>query len=468
MKKIYSLILLFVLLLTSGFGCAGGTLEAQKVVATPITLEFWSVYDDSDAYSDIIANYKKIHPYVTVNYTKWRYSEYENKLINALAEDRGPDIFSIHNTWVKKYQKKIAPMPDAITMAFPTVQGTIQKTIVPELRTNKSISLKDIKNNFADVVYGDVVLPTPDAVDPKIINPKVYGLPLSIDTMVLYYNKDLLNNAGITNPPQYWNDEFQNNVKKLVKQDARGKIAQASIDMGGSANIERPTDILSTLMMQSGAQMMNDAGQITFDQIPAAYKDQSYNPGLEALRFYTDFANPAKEVYTWNSELDNSLDLFTQGRLAFMLGYNYDLPTIRTQAPKLNFGIAKLPQIQGNSLQVNFANYWLQTASARSKYQQESWDFIQYMTGAEQAKLYLSKTKKPTALRALVGSQIDDLDTGVFADQVLTAKSWYKGIDAVAAEKAMSEMIDSVVAGQGKIEDIIKLGADKVQQTIGN
>jgi multiple sugar transport system substrate-binding protein len=467
MKKIYLLILLFVLLLTSGFGCAGASTEAVKAM-TPITLEFWSVYDSPDAYADIIANYKKLHSYVTINYTKLRYEEYESKLIDALAEDRGPDIFSIHNTWVRKYQKKIAPLPDTITMVYPVVQGTIQKTVVPELRTNKSISLKDIKNNFADVVYNDVVVPTPDATDPKIINNKVYGLPLSIDTLALYYNKDLLNNAGITAPPQYWNDEFQNDVKKLMKQDGRGKIAQASIDMGGSANVERPTDILSVLMMQSGAQMLNDAGQVAFDQIPLAYKDQSYNPGLEALRFYTDFANPAKEVYTWNGDLDNSLDLFAQGRLAFMLGYNYDLPIIRAQAPKLNFGLAKLPQIYGNSLQVNFANYWVDTVSAKSKHEQEAWDFIQYMTGAEQAKIYLANTKKPTALRSLVGNQIDDLDTGVFADQVLTAKSWYKGIDDVAAEKAMSEMIDSVVAGQGKIEDIIKLGADKVQQTIGN
>jgi multiple sugar transport system substrate-binding protein len=467
MKKIYLLFLIFVLLLTSGFGCAGASTEAVKAME-PITLEYWRVYDGPDAFEEVIANYNKLHSYVTINYKKLRYSEYEAELVNALAEDRGPDIFSIHNTWVRKYQKKIAPMPDTITMVYPVTQGTIQKTIVPELRTSKSISLKDVKNNFADVVYDDVVVPTPDPKDPKIIVNKLYGLPLSVDTLAMYYNKDLLNNAGITNPPKYWNDEFQNDVKKLVKQDSRGKLVQAAIDMGGSGNIERPTDILSVLMMQSGAQMLNDAGQVTFDQIPLNYRDQNYNPGLEALRFYTDFANPAKEVYTWNTDLDNSLDMFVQGRLAFMLGYNYDLPAIRALAPKLNFGIAKLPQIYGNSMLVNFANYWVETVSAKSKNQQAAWDFVQYLTSAPQAKIYLDNTKKPTALRALVGDQIDNMDVGVFADQVLTTKSWYKGIDAVAAEKALSEMIDNVVAGQGKIEDIIKLGADKVQQTIGN
>ena len=53
-------------------------------------------------------------------------------------------------------------------------------------------------------------------------------------------------------------------------------------------------------------------------------------------------------------------------------------------------------------------------------------NFIQYMTRAEQAKTYLDKTKTH-------GSSIfnfrakEDLDLEVFADQVLTARSWYKG-----------------------------------------
>jgi len=55
---------------------------------------------------------------------------------------------------------------------------------------------------------------------------------------------------------------------------------------------------------------------------------------------------------------------------------------------------------------------------------------------------------------------------GVFAEQVLTAQSWYQGADANAMEKIIGEMIDSVVAGQDKIENIINLGARRVQQTI--
>ena len=149
-----------------------------------------------------------------------------------------------------------------------------------------------------------------------------------------------------------------------------------------------------------------------------------------------------------------------------MFVYSYHLAQIRAQAPKLNLGIAKLPQIEGNPQNINFANYWVETVSNKSKYTSEAWDFVQFATRAEQAKLYLNTAKRPTALRELINKQVDDMAIGVFAEQVLTAQSWYQGADANAMEKIIGEMIDSVVAGQDKIENIINLGARRVQQTI--
>ncbi|MEI6596627.1 MAG: extracellular solute-binding protein [bacterium] len=462
-NKIIILFLLFVFILTSGFGCALVDKKTQAAM-TPITLNYWRVYDGEDAFEEILAAYKILHPFITINYRKLRYDEYESELINALAEDRGPDIFSIHNTWTKKYASKIAPMPATITMAYPVTKGTLKKEIIPELRTAKSLSLNDLKNNFVDAVYQDVAIPTLNETS-KQYEEKIYGLPLSVDTLAMYYNKDLFNNAGIAEPPVYWNNTFQQNVKKMTKQNEKGEIVQSGAALGGSNNIERYSDILSILMMQNGAIMTDGNGQVLFNRIPSTFKDQKYNPGLEALRFYSDFNNPAKEVYTWNKNLDNSLNMFAQGKLGIMFGYAYHLPTIKAQAPKLNFGITKLPQIEGNT-PVNFANYWLETVSNKSKYTNEAWDFIQFETKAEQAKTYLTKAKKPTALRSLVNEQINDLDIGIFTEQVLTAKSWYKGADSNAMEKIFADMIDAVVLSQDKIENVITLAANKVGQTI--
>lgn len=464
-KQAIILSLLSIFLLTSGFGCK---LVDQKTQAamTPITLNYWRVYDGPDAFDEILANYKKLHPFITINYRKLRYDEYEKELLNALAEDRGPDIFSIHNDWVKKYQNKIATLPPTITMAYPVETGTIKKEVVPQLKTTRSLNLTDLKNNFVDAVYNDVVVSTLDDKT-KSYQDKIYGLPLSVDTLAMYYNKDLFNNAGIALPPAYWSSEFQQDVKKMTKQDDKGEIIQSGAALGGSLNIERYSDILSALMMQNGSVMINGGGQVSFNQIPPAIRDQKYNPGLEALRFYTDFANPAKEVYSWNKNLDDSLNLFAQGKLAVMFGYSYHLPQIIAQSPKLNFAVAKLPQIEGNP-PVNFANYWVETVSAKSKYPAESWDFIQFAAKADQAKTYLAKVKKPTALRALVNDQINDSEISVFAQQVLTAKSWYHGADAAAAEKIFAEMIDAATLGLDKLDNIINLAAGKVQQTVNS
>ncbi|MFH1661602.1 MAG: extracellular solute-binding protein [Candidatus Falkowbacteria bacterium] len=459
MKKLKLLFLILIIIFLPGFGlrCQSGEVkEAMK----PITLTYWRVWDGPDAFEEIINSYNQLHPFITIEYKKLRYEEYERELLEAWADDKGPDMFSIHNTWVKKYENKIAPMPETITMAYPVVKGTVKKEVIPELRTTRSFTLKEIKNDFVDVVYGDVVI---NAKNEKTgtIKDQVFGLPLSVDTLAMYYNKDLLNNAGVIEPPQYWDREFQQNVKKLTRQNTKGQIIQSGVALGGSENIERYSDILSVLMMQNGSVLMNDSGVVAFHAAP-----QNYNPGLEALRFYTDFANPAKEVYSWNNTMDNSIEMFIQGKLAIMFGYAYHLPQIKMRAPKLNFSITKLPQIEGDTRTINFANYWVETVSKKSDNTAEAWDFIQFATKAEQAKTYLEKTKKPTAIRSLVKEQLDDIDIGIFAEQVLTAESWYKGEDSNAAEKIIGEMIDNSVSGKETLEEAIGLGARKVQQTI--
>lgn len=453
-KKVIILALLIIFILSSGFGCKTANQET-KAALEPITLTYWRVFDGEDAFVEIIKKYNALHPNIKIQYKKLRYEEYETELINALAEDRGPDIFSIHNTWMKKYEPKLAPMPKTTTMAYLTTQGTIKKEVIQKLQTNNSLTIKDLKDNFVEVVSGDVILN----------EGKIYGLPLSVDTLAMYYNKDLFNNAGISDVPAYWNQEFIEAIKKLTLQNSQKDIIQAGVALGGAKNINRYSDILSVLMMQSGAVIMNESGQVLFNSSP---NNNNYLPGIDALRFYTDFSNPAKESYTWNESLPNSLEMFMSGNLAIMFSYSYDLATIKAQAPKINFSITKLPQIEGiPPTNINLANYWIEVVSKKSSHTNEAWDFIQFMTKAEQVKSYLTKSKKPTALRSLIAEQKKEAEVGVFADQVLTAKSWYKGKNSQAAEDAISEMISLINnTSSNNLKEIANIGASKIQQTV--
>lgn len=444
------LIALLVILSTTGFRCTFQNKETQQALE-PVTLNYWRVWDDRDDFTDIINSYSALHPNITINYRKLRYEEYEQKLLEAFAEDRGPDIFSLHSSWLRKYQSKLSPLPKETKMAYQYTKKSLgfKTETITEVRTNPSLTTKDITDKFVDIVSDEV-----------IIDGKIYGLPLGMDTLVLFYNKDLLNNSGIPEPPTSWS-ELQEDVSKLTKQDKDGNIIQAGVALGTASNIERSFDILSLLMMQNGTQMASDSGQPTFHMRTGRGE---LSPAEDALRFYTDFSNPAKQVYSWNDKMENSLKAFINGKLAYFFGYSYHLQTVKSQAPKLNFGVTNMPQIQNNT-PINYANYWVETVAKKSKHKNEAWDFLQFAASPEHVKSYLQKTHKATALRSLIEEQKKDPDVSVFASQVLTAKNWYRGKDANNAERFFKEMIDKVVTGKLSFKQAIQEAYQKVRQT---
>lgn len=460
--KLFILLLIPAFLLTGGLGCKSTEEETIKEATKPITLKYWRVFDGEDAFEDIIKEYQSLHPHIKIDYRKLRYEEYEDELINALAEDRGPDIFSIHNTWMREYQTKIAPVPPKITMAFTTVSGGFQKETVTEIKTKPSISIKQLRESFVDVVLDDVIMPTVGA-DGKSTD-EIYGLPLSLDTLALFYNRDLLNAAQIPQVPKTWRD-FQQATAKLTRLDRNGNITQSGAALGTTNNVERYFDILSLLMMQNGTKMTNDRGSITFHLVPEELKGRPFPPGLEALIFYTDFASPSKEVYSWNADQPDNLTAFTQGKTAFFFGYSYHVPAIKAAAPKLNLGIARVPQIEG-APEINYANYWIEVVSKKSASLNEAWDFIQFAADPTRVSKYLNVAKRPTALRSLIETQTDDLELGTFANQTLTAESWYKGVNSKDAENAFKEMIDSVVARAVEAEEALEFAARRINQTL--
>ncbi|MBU1164513.1 extracellular solute-binding protein [Patescibacteria group bacterium] len=453
-QKISILSLLAVFVLVSGFSCRCMSKE-EKQALQPIVLNYWRAWDDTSDFQEIINAYQTLHPNITINYRKLRYQEYENELLNAWAEDRGPDIFSIRNTWVRDYQNKILPLPPEITMAYQFTQkalGIKQETII-EVRKEKSLTPTDLANNFLDVVNRDAV-----------VDGKIWGLPLSVDTLVMYYNRDLLNNAGIALPPTEWR-QFQSDIKKITLLNRDNTIIQAGAALGTGRNVLHASDIISLLMMQNGAQMVDPSGRVTFQNIPESQKGSNYNPGIEAVKFYTDFALPSREVYSWNSTMPDSRKAFAQGLVGFYFGYSSDMEYIEANSKgKIHYNLTKIPQIEGNP-EINFANYWLEVVSKKSGHLNEAWDFIQFATQAQQAKKYLVATKQPTALRSLVDEQKNSEDMNVFGSQLLTTRTWYRGKNAKSADNILIEMIDSILQGADPVK-AVPLAAEKVQQTI--
>ncbi len=450
-----------------GQGCTKGPDAATVAASKRADLRIWSAVDDEDVHEKILTDYRKQHPFVSIEYRRFRLEEYEDQLINSLAEDRGPDIFLIHNTWVGKYRSKILPMPPTTKIAMQSVQGTIKKEVVYAIATEPTVSTRQFKNDYPDTVTRDFLRVVDVSKDPDKhdFQPRVVGIPLSVDTLAMYVNKDLLNAAGVATVPESW-DAFQDAVAKLVKQDAKGDILQAGAAIGTGQNVERAPDILSVLMLQNGAVMSTTDGSPAFQTIPSNLSGRDQPPSYQALTFYTDFANPAKKVYTWNAKQPNSLDAFIQGKTAFLFGYSYHLPIIKARAPKLNLTIAKLPQIAGNPT-VNFANYWAWTVSKKTKNSDIAWNFLNFMRRPEESKTYLDLAKRPAALKSQLTAQLENEDVGVFASQVLTSQSWYRGNDPRAADAAFVELIETALTtAPEELAKIVNAAADKISQTI--
>ena len=378
---IVGVIVVLIVVFTSGPKTGGGV---QPVPAPGGTLTMWGVFDDEKVLLPAFSA-AGARTGIAIQYIKKEPATYESELVNAMAAGRGPDIFMFHNTWLSKHYDKVVPMPPSF------------------------FDLQTFQRLFPVVVQQDF---GPDGT--------VFALPLSIDTLALFYNKDIFEQIVAPRPPATWS-EFLEDVVKTRKIDINGKIERAGAAIGGSAkSINRASDILNLLMLQAGTVMVNENGASFSQQV-----SEGASPGAESLDFYASFANPSNKYYTWNEGFLNSLDAFSQGKAAMTIDYAFQVPYIQERNPFLSFGVSKVPQPVNPEKDANYANYWGFAVSKTSQNPVGAWNFIVNLTTtADIAKLYAEEAVKPPALRDLIPVFENHPKLGVFTKQILTARSW--------------------------------------------
>ncbi|MFH0873767.1 MAG: hypothetical protein V1846_02905 [Candidatus Komeilibacteria bacterium] len=408
----------------------------------PVTLEYWGVWEQPEDISLLTQAYHQRHPLITINYRTFTPAEYASELIKAWAQDKGPDIFMVPNTWIREYKKYSQPMPATMSVPVQYVQGTLKKETITRLQNYAGYNPKNIKDLFLDVVYHDVV-----------DNNAIYGLPYSVDTMALFYNRSLLQANGLAEPAKTWQEIVQQ-AGKISKLNADNTFAQSTIALGGTTNIPNAFDIISLLMSQVGVTMGNDTS-VSFAEDKKS---------LSALEFYSSFARPNTTVYSWNKDQASALDVFTSGRLAYFLGYTFHAPLIKRTNPNLDWDVVPVPQAEGATSQITYANYWVNAVAKKSKHAGFAWQAVYEMTQADNVKSFLSRTGRTTALRSLVSEQQKDPVIGPFAQNLLTAQSWYRGYNFPLAQEYFFAMINTIVTG-GNPTQALQAAETKIQQT---
>ncbi len=363
------LIVMAVLVLVLGkLGIGGSSLSGNA------NLTYWGLWENNATMQSVLASFETAHPNVKVTYTQQSPQQYRERLQAALDRGDGPDVFRFHNTWVPMLAGDLSTAPSTI-MTVPQFNSTFY----------------------------------PVANDDLVGGSAIYGMPIMIDGLGLYYNEDLFASAGVT-PPTTWEDVLNIVPKLTVKNDTT--IVTSAIALGTTSNVENYSDIMATMMLQNGAKL----------SIPSDSKAQ------EALVFYRKFSNPSDPVYTWNDSMDNSIYAFANGKVAMILAPSWRVFDIKQMNPQLNFKVVPIPQLPGNT--INWASYWVEGVSSKSKHQAQAWELVQYMTSKDVVTKFYTEAAKtrlfgePYARVDLGNTIVDDPYVGAYIKEAPTDKSF--------------------------------------------
>ena len=304
-----------------------------------VTLTYWGLWEDQSVFAGIISDFEREHPNIKVNYSNQDIKQYRERLITRSNNGNGPDIFRFHNTWVPQLSDLLLPLP------------------------NNTISKEDFDKNYYPVAKKDLVK-----------NGAIYGIPLQMDTLSLYVNRDLFQASGLKAPTNWI--EFGNYARQLTVKDENNNIKTAGAALGTYGNITHAPDIISMLFAQNG---------VNLDDISTDTQAVG-----DALNFYSSFAFPQGNV--WDATLDQSIRAFASGTLAMYFGYSWDFFAIKSINPNLAFDIYPVPSLPGRN--VTTASYWAEGVSSKSTHQREALLFLKHLTSKEtEQRLFTEESK---------------------------------------------------------------------------
>jgi ABC-type glycerol-3-phosphate transport system substrate-binding protein len=276
------------------------------------TVVMWGILPD-DAMDEFVRGVNKTYgESFFLEYQAKDRATFEAQFVEALAAGTGPDLILTPHDLLARAENKLLPIS---VETLPT--RTFQDTFI-------------------------------DVADVLISNNGYLAMPVAVDPLVMYYNKNILSSSGLATPPRLWS-EFTNPQRNIIDAmtvtNERNAIEQGAVAMGETNNIKNLKDILSMLIMQAGNPI------VTRDPATGGLKvtlQENFSfaekPAVAAVNFFTQFSNPAKVTYSWNSAQPEAQDAFVAGKLGLYFGRASEYSTIKLRNPHLSFDVAIPPQ----------------------------------------------------------------------------------------------------------------------------
>jgi sn-glycerol 3-phosphate transport system substrate-binding protein len=201
------------------------------------------------------------------------------------------------------------------------------------------------------------------------------AMPFNASTILLYYNMSAFDEVGLTGAPQTL-DEVAQAAIKLKQTDSKGKVIRY-----GFANVPTTYELICWLGQQDGLSYITD--------------EENGHTGIPTRVLFHDngtmvnFLGKWKALYETGSLENLTSDLngaFASGRVAMIVASTSNLTTIEQMVgDRFEIGVAPFPMVDERATGgVNVGGGALWALENQSGHQQQTWEFVKFLTAAEQ------------------------------------------------------------------------------------
>jgi multiple sugar transport system substrate-binding protein len=219
----------------------------------------------------------------------------------------------------------------------------------------------------------------------------LYGVPLFIDSGVLFYRRDLLQKYGFE-PPATWEQLVETAETIVAKEAGAGNKM-----FGFSAQFKQYEGLVCDMLeyiLSNGGRVLGDDGRSALAE-PAA---------LDAVRFVRErIIGKVAPAGVLTYQEPESLDVFIQGRAVFHRNWPYAWEVSNDPARSAvagRVGISRLPHFPGGRSHAALGG-WQLGISRFSEHKDEAWRFVAFMTGPEAQKLLALRAGRAPTRKAL-------------------------------------------------------------------
>lgn len=266
----------------------------------------------------------------------------------------------------------------------------------------------------------------------------LYGVPFGCNCLSLFYNKDMFEEAGITEVPTTW-DELKETAEKLT------------------------TDTVSGLGFCS---LQNEEG--TFNFVPwlwstgATSYDIDSEGGIRALTYIKDLFDSgavSKECINWTQ--GDVMNQFISGNVAMMINGPWQISAMRQEAPDLNWDVTRIPKDAEYASVIGGENY----AVIAGGNEEGALSFLEFATQEEQVNFMMTQLGYISADKNIAANQFASEDEAIykkFVDQMDYAQARGPLPEWPEVSDAISLAFNAVITGASSPED----AAAEAQATI--